>query len=325
MVSTRRRITAGLIAIAVVMAPALPCAAQDYPARPVKMIVPVPAGGITDVLARILQDWLTRKWGQSIVIDNRPGAGGNLGTEAAFKSEPDGYTMLISIPGPFTVNPSLYQKLNFDPTEFVPVALLATIPTALIVSPKVPAKTLPEFIAYARANPGKISTATQGPATTSHLTSEWFQQVANVKFVTVPYRGSAPALQGLLAGDVDIMFDNLGVSLALVKDGRLNMLGVGTERRLAAMPDVPAIAETLHGFTSATWVGAFLPPKTPRAIADKLSADLAETVKQPEIAQRFHDHASEPSGLGPGATAAFVRTEAERWRKVVQRAGIKLD
>jgi tripartite-type tricarboxylate transporter receptor subunit TctC len=299
--------------------------AQDYPARPVKMIVPVPAGGITDVLARTLQEWLTRKWGQSIVIDNRPGAGGNLGTEAVFRSDPDGYTMLISIPGPFTVNPSLYAKLNFDPAEFVPVSLLATIPTALIVSPRVPANTLAEFIAYARANPSRISAATQGPATTSHLTSEWFQQVANIKFVTVPYRGSAPALQGLIAGDVDIIFDNLGVSLALVKEGRLKMLAVGTEKRVPALPEVPAIAETLPGFVSATWVGAFLPPKTPKPIADKLSADFAEAVRQPEIAQRFRDHASESAGLGPQATSAFVRTEAERWRKVVQTAGIKLD
>ncbi|MFL6948329.1 MAG: Bug family tripartite tricarboxylate transporter substrate binding protein [Xanthobacteraceae bacterium] len=299
--------------------------AQDYPSRPVKMIVPVPAGGITDVLARILQEPLTRKWGQPIVIDNRPGAGGNLGTEAAFKSDPDGYTVLFSIPGPFTVNPALYQKLNFDPSEFVPVALLATIPTALIAGPKVPARTLPEFIAYARANPGKVTVATQGPATTSHLTSEWFQQVADVKFVTVPYRGSAPALQGMLAGDVDVMFDNLGVSLALVREGRLKVLAVATEKRLASVPDAAAIAETLPGFVSATWVGAFLPPKTPKQIADKLTADFTEAVREPQVARRFRDHASEPAGLAPEATAAFVRNEAERWKKVIHTAGIKLD
>ncbi|MFL4968754.1 MAG: Bug family tripartite tricarboxylate transporter substrate binding protein [Xanthobacteraceae bacterium] len=299
--------------------------AQDYPSRPVKMIVPVPAGGITDVLARILQEPLTRKWGQPIVIDNRPGAGGNLGTEAAFKSDPDGYTVLFSIPGPFTVNPTLYQKLNFDPSEFVPVALLATIPTALIAGPKVPARTLPEFIAYARANPGKVTVATQGPATTSHLTSEWFQQVADVKFVTVPYRGSAPALQGMLAGDVDVMFDNLGVSLALVREGRLKVLAVATEKRLASVPDAAAIAETLPGFVSATWVGAFLPPKTPKQIADKLTADFTEAVREPQVARRFRDHASEPAGLAPEATAAFVRNEAERWKKVIHTAGIKLD
>ncbi|MFL6806632.1 MAG: Bug family tripartite tricarboxylate transporter substrate binding protein [Xanthobacteraceae bacterium] len=313
-----------MVVLAALIAPSA-VSAQDYPSRPVKMIVPVPAGGITDVLARILQEPLTRKWGQPIVIDNRPGAGGNLGTEAAFKSDPDGYTVLFSIPGPFTVNPTLYQKLNFDPSEFVPVALLATIPTALIAGTKVPARTLPEFIAYARANPGKVTIATQGPATTSHLTSEWFQQVADVKFVTVPYRGSAPALQGMLAGDVDVMFDNLGVSLALVREGRLKVLAVATEKRLASVPDAAAIAETLPGFVSATWVGAFLPPKTPKQIADKLTADFTEAVREPQVARRFRDHASEPAGLAPEATAAFVRNEAERWKKVIHTAGIKLD
>ncbi|MFL5042944.1 MAG: Bug family tripartite tricarboxylate transporter substrate binding protein [Xanthobacteraceae bacterium] len=313
-----------MVVLAALIAPSA-VSAQDYPSRPVKMIVPVPAGGITDVLARILQEPLTRKWGQPIVIDNRPGAGGNLGTEAAFKSDPDGYTVLFSIPGPFTVNPTLYQKLNFDPSEFVPVALLATIPTALIAGPKVPARTLPEFIAYARANPGKVTVATQGPATTSHLTSEWFQQVADVKFVTVPYRGSAPALQGMLAGDVDVMFDNLGVSLALVREGRLKVLAVATEKRLASVPDAAAIAETLPGFVSATWVGAFLPPKAPKQIADKLTADFTEAVREPQVARRFRDHASEPAGLAPEATAAFVRNEAERWKKVIHTAGIKLD
>jgi tripartite-type tricarboxylate transporter receptor subunit TctC len=329
MISRQGRVAARLSGIAIGLLAALltPCtaSAQDYPSRPVKMIVPVPAGGITDVLARILQEPLTRKWGQPIVIDNRPGVGGNLGTEAAFKSDPDGYTILLSIPGPFTVNPTLYQKLNFDPSEFVPVCLLTTIPTALIAGPKVPAQTLAEFIAYARANPGKVTVATQGPATTSHLTSEWFQQVADVKFVTVPYRGSAPALQGMLAGDVDVMFDNLGVSLALVREGRLKVLAVATEARLASLPDAPSVAETLPGFVSATWVGAFLPPKTPKPIADKLTADFIEAVREPQVAQRFRDHASEPAGLAPAATAAFVRNEAERWKKVILTAGIKLD
>jgi tripartite-type tricarboxylate transporter receptor subunit TctC len=314
-----------LIVTVIALLLAAPASAQDYPSRPVRMVVPVPAGGITDVLARILQEPLARKWGQPIVVDNRPGAGGNLGTEAVFKAEPDGYTLLLSIPGPFTVNPSLYAKLNFEPSEFVPVALLATIPTALIASPKLPPRTLPEFIAYARANPGKVTVATQGQATTSHLTSEWFQQVAGVSFVTVPYRGSAPALQGILAGDADIMFDNLGVSLALVKDGRLNVLAAATEKRLDVLPDAQTIAETLPGFVSSTWVGAFLPPKTPQPIADKLTADFIAAVNEPEVARRFRDHASEPAALSPAATAAFVRNEAERWSKVIAKAGIKLN
>jgi tripartite-type tricarboxylate transporter receptor subunit TctC len=298
-------------------------AAQDYPSRPIRMIVPYPAGGITDILPRIMGEFLNRRWGQPIVVDNRPGAAGNIGAEVAFKSDPDGYTMMVSAPSPFTVNQSLYQRLPFEPSEFVPVSLLATIPTGMIIGPKVPAKTLAEFIAYARANPGKISVATQGKGTTSHLTSEWFQIAAGVKFVTVPYRGSAPGLQGMLAGDVDLMFDNLGVSLELVKAGQLKLLAVATDKRLSELPDVPAIAEALPGFVSSTWVGAFLPPKTPQAIADKLSADLADGLKQPDIARKFLEHFCEPVGGTPQATADYVRKESALWKKVIAEIGIK--
>jgi len=299
--------------------------AQDYPTRTVRMIVPYPAGGTTDILARLMQDWLTRKWGQPVVIDNRAGAAGNIGTEAAFKSDPDGYTLLVTAPSPLTVNQSLYPKLNFEPSEFVPVAILATIPTGLIVSPKIPANTVAELIAYARANPGKINAATQGIGTTSHLTSEWFQIVTKTKFVTVPYRGSALALPAMIAGDVDIMFDNLGSSLQLVKQGRLKMLAVATDQRMAELPGTPTIAETLPGFVSSTWVGVFLPPKTPQRIAERLSADFIEALKQPDIARRFRDNGCEPIGHGPQSTAAFVRTESERWKTVIRTAGIKVE
>ncbi len=299
--------------------------AQDYPARTVKMIVPYPAGGITDVLPRIMQEWLTKKWGQPIVIDNRPGTAGNIGAEAVFKSDPDGYTLMVTAPSPLTVNQSLYPKLAFEPAEFVPVSILATIPSGLFVNPKkIPANTLAEFIAYARANPGKVTAATQGIGTTSHLTSEWFQIETKTKFVQVPYRGSSPALQGLVAGDVDIMFDNLGVSLQLAKNGQLKLLAVGTEKRMASLADVPTLAEALPGFSSSTWVGVFLPPKTPQKIADELSANFAEGLKQPDIAAKFREHACEPVGGTPAATAAFVKAEAERWKTVIKTAGVKL-
>ena len=232
---------------------------------------------------------------------------------------------MVTAPSPLTVNQSLYPKLAFDPAEFVPVSILATIPTGLFVNPnKIKANTVAEFIAYARANPGKVTAATQGNGSTSHLTSEWFQMAANVKFVQVPYRGSAPALQGLLAGDVDILFDNLGVSLNLAKEGKLKLIAVGTDKRMAAMPDMPTLAETLPGFVSSTWVGVFLPPKTPQAIAARLSADFADALKFSEIAQKFRDHACEPVGNTPADTTAFVRAEAERWKKVIKEADIKL-
>jgi tripartite-type tricarboxylate transporter receptor subunit TctC len=299
--------------------------AQDYPTRPIKIIVPYPAGGITDVLPRLMQEFLTRRWGQPSVVDNRTGAAGNIGAEAAFKSDPDGYTLLVTAPSPLTVNQSLYPKLNFEPSEFVTVTILATIPTGFIVGPKIAAKTVAEFIAYAKANPGKINAATQGVGTTSHLTSEWFQIATGTKFVTVPYRGSAQALPAMMAGDVDIMFDNLGSSLQLVKEGQLKMLAVATDKRMPSLPDVPTIAETIPGFSSSTWVGVFLPPKTPQRIADKLRADFVDAIKQPDIAARFRENACEPLGTTPQETAAFVRNEAERWKTVIRTAGIKLE
>jgi tripartite-type tricarboxylate transporter receptor subunit TctC len=192
--------------------------AEDYPTKTVRIIVPYPAGGATDIVARIMQEALLRKWNQPIVIENRSGASGNIGTEAAFKADPDGYTILVNAPSPMTVNKSLYAKINFEPTEFVPVSILTVIPIGLMINPrKIPVNSLAEFIEYARAHPGKINAATQGTGTTSHLSSEWFQMKTGTKFLLVPYRGSALALPALIAGDVDIMFDNLTSSMPHVK------------------------------------------------------------------------------------------------------------
>ena len=321
---SRREALGGMAAVALVAATGR-AGAQDYPSRTLKMIVPYPAGGITDVLPRVLQEQLTRKWGKPIVVENKPGVAGNLGAEQTFNSAPDGYTMMVTAPSPLTVNQSLYTKLAFEPAEFVPVSILATIPTGLFVNPnKIPATTTAEFIAYAKANPGKVTAATQGNGSTSHLTSEWFQMAAGVKFVQVPYRGSAPALQGLVAGDVDLLFDNLGVSLNLAKEGKLRLIAVGTDKRMAALPNVPTLSETLPDFVSSTWVGVFLPPKTPQAIAGKLSGDFAEALRRPEIAQKFREYACEPVGNTPAETRTFVNAEAARWKKVIQTAGIKL-
>ncbi len=326
----RRTIASGRMALVgaglafAVLMPAGAGHAQDYPSRAVRVIVPYPAGGATDIVARVMQEWLMRKWNQPIVIDNRSGAAGNIGTEAAFKSEPDGYTVLVNAPSPMTVNQSLYAKLNFEPSEFVPVSILTVIPIGLIVNPKkIPANTVAEFIAYARANPGKINAATQGTGTTSHLTTEWFQMLTGTKFLNVPFRGSALALPALIAGDVDFMFDNLTSSMQHVKDGRLKMLAVTTEKRLPDLPDTPTVAETLPNFVSATWVGVFLPPKTPQRIADRLNADFNEGLKQPDVIKRFRDNGSEPLGTTSQAAADFVLGEAARWKTVIKAAAIK--
>jgi tripartite-type tricarboxylate transporter receptor subunit TctC len=203
---------------------------------------------------------------------------------------------------------------------------MAIVPTALVVNPvKITANTVPQFITLAHANPGKITSATQGNGTTSHLSSAMFQMLANVQFVNVPYRGSAPALQGLVAGDVDVMFDNLGVSLALVQGGQLKLIAVGTERRMKSLPDVPTIAETLPGFVSSAWFAVVAPPKTPQAIAAKINADINEALRQPDIAKRLADLSAEPVGGTTAAAAEFMDQEIERWRGVIKATGIKLE
>jgi tripartite-type tricarboxylate transporter receptor subunit TctC len=326
---SRRRFVRGCIgaglALAAMLA-ALPGAgAQDYPSRPVKIIVPFPAGGTADVMPRVIGEWLSRKWGQPVVVENRTGAAGNIGAEAVAKAEPDGYTLLSAPPPPLVINQNLYPKLGFDPTEFVPIVIMGRVPNALVINPKLPFNSVAELIAYAKANPGKLTSATQGNGTTSHLTSELFQLMADVKFQHVPYRGSAPALTDLVAGSVDLMFDNLGVSLPLVKGGQLKLLGVATPKRMASLPDVPTIAETLPGFESAAWFAIVAPPKTPQAVVDKINADVNEALRQGDIVQRLAQLSAEPIGGTPQATAAYMREEIERWHKVIKAANVKLD
>ena len=314
-----------VLALAALASFAAPLPAQDYPNRPVKIIVPFPAGGTADAMPRLVADWLSRKWGQPVVIENRTGAAGNIGAEAAFKADPDGYTLLSAPPPPLVINQNLYPRLAYDPTEFVPIIIISRVPNALVVNSNIKARTVPEFIAEARARPGKITSATQGNGTTSHLTSELFQMMANVKFQHVPYRGSAPALQDLVGGSVDIMFDNLGVSLALVKGGQLRLIAVAAAKRMASLPDVPTIAETLPGFESAAWYGVVAPPKTPQAIAERINADINEALKSPEIANRMPEFSAEPVGGTVPETAAYMRQEVERWNKVIKAAGVKLE
>jgi tripartite-type tricarboxylate transporter receptor subunit TctC len=313
------------IALAAMVAGAGGLRAQDYPLRAVKIIVPFPAGGTADVMPRVFGEWLSKKWGQPVVIENRTGAAGNIGAETVAKAEPDGYTLLSAPPPPLVINQNLYPKLGFDPTEFVPIVIMGRVPNALVVNAKVPLDSVAEVIAYAKANPGKLTSATQGNGTTSHLTSEMFQMMAGVKFQHVPYRGSAPALTDLVAGSVDLMFDNLGVSLPLVKGGKLKLLAVATPKRMASLPDVPTIAQTLPGFESAAWFAIVAPPKTPQAVVDKINADVNEALRQPDVIQRLAQLSAEPIGGTPQATAAYMRDEVERWHKVIKAANVKLD
>lgn len=311
-------------AIAITTAP-LPALAQTYPDHTVRIIVPFPAGGTADAMPRLVGDWLSRKWKQPVVIENRTGAAGNIGSEQAYKAASDGYTLLSSPAPPLVINQNLYPKLGFDPTKFEPVIVMAEVPNALIVNPdRVKANTVPEFIAYLKANPGKITSATQGNGTTSHLTSEMFQMMAGVKVQHIPYRGSAPALHGLLAGNVDFMFDNLGASRSLIEGGKLKLIAVATSKRLASMPKVPTIAETLPGFASSAWFAVVAPPKTPQAIVQKLNADINEALRQPEIIAAIKKLTGQTVGGGIEETAKYMKEDTARWKKVIDTAHVKL-
>jgi tripartite-type tricarboxylate transporter receptor subunit TctC len=302
-----------------------PASAQDYPDRTVKIVVPFPAGGTADAVARIIGDWLSRKWGQTVVIENRTGAAGNIGADVVYRSDPDGYTLLSAPPPPLVINQNLYPKLGFDPTKFEPIIVMAKVPNALLVNPdNIKASSLNELVEYLRKNPGKVTSATQGNGTTSHLTSELFQLMAKVTLRNIPYRGSAPALQGLLAGDVDLMFDNLGASLALVEAGKLKLLAVASAARLPTLPDVPTIAEMLPGFEAVAWYGIVAPPNTPRNIINKVNADVNEALRQPEVQDQLKKLSAEIFGGSVEQTSKYMSEEIDRWGNVIKAADIKL-
>jgi tripartite-type tricarboxylate transporter receptor subunit TctC len=320
-----RYTTALPLLLALVAFIAAPARAEDYPDRPVKIVVPFAAGGTADAVPRFVGDWLSRKWGQPVVIENRTGAAGNIGAEFVYHAAPDGYTLLSSPPPPLVINQNLYPKLGFDPAKFEPVIVMAHVPNALIVNPKnLKASSVPELIEYLKKNPEQVTAATQGNGTTSHLTAELFQVMANVKLRSIPYRGSAPALQGLLAGDVDLMFDNLGVSLSLVEAGNLKLLGVASAQRLPSLPDMPTIAETLPGFEAIAWYAVVAPPKTPKTITDKINADVNEALRQPELQDRLKKLSAEVFGGSAAKAARYMQDEVERWGNVIKAADIKL-
>jgi len=305
---------------------ALSAHAQDYPVRPIRIVVPYPAGGSADLLPRIFAEKLGAKWGQPVLVENRPGAGGNIGAEFVYKAEPNGYTLFATAPGPLVVNQNLFRKLAFDPSQFVPVSMMAAIPNVLLVNPRVPAKTVEELIAYATANPGKLNYGSQGNGTTSHLTAELFKSAAGGLQIThVPYKGSAPAMAALLAGEIDLMFDNLGVTLQHVKGGRLRALATCGEKRVASLPEVPAMSEILSGFSSISWFRIIAPPKTPMPNAEKLSAAVAEAIRMPDVRERLAHLSADPIGGTPAEMAAFMRRDEDRWRRVIEAAQVKVD
>jgi tripartite-type tricarboxylate transporter receptor subunit TctC len=319
-----------VLVLAVIFAVAYPfqgsALAQNFPDHPVKIIVPFPAGGTADAVPRIIADWLSRKWGQTVIIENRSGAAGNIGAELAYRSAPDGYTLLSAPPPPLVINQNLYPKLAFDPAKFEPIIVTAQVPNALLVNPdKVKASSVAELIEDLKKTPGAVTSATQGNGTTSHLTSELFQLMAKVTLRSIPYRGSAPALQGLLAGDVDLMFDNLGVSLPLVEAGKLKLLAVASAKRMPSLPNVPTLAETLPGFEAVAWYGIVAPPTTPKNIVDKINADVNEALRQPEIQENLRKLSAEIFGGSVERTTKYMQEEIDRWGGVIKAANIKIE
>jgi tripartite-type tricarboxylate transporter receptor subunit TctC len=300
--------------------------AQDWPQRTVRIIVPYPAGGSADLMPRAVIGTLSERWGQPVIVENRPGASGNIGATAVFQAEPDGYTLLSGPPPVMVINRLLYPKLAYDSSQFVPMTVIGAIPNVLLVHPKIGVNSVAEFIAYVKANPGKLNYASQGSGSTSHMTAELFKSMAGgLQIAHVPYKGTAPALADLLGGQVEMMCDNLGVSLPHVRSGRLKALGVASKTRFPGLPDVPALSETLPGFEAIAWFGIVGPPKTPSAIAEKVAAGVAEALKKPEVQKRLQDLSAQPMGLNPAETAAFMKEEIQRWSGVIRAAGVKLE
>jgi tripartite-type tricarboxylate transporter receptor subunit TctC len=303
---------------------ALPAHADTWPARPVRMIVPFAAGGPADTLARVIADKLTAAWGQPVVIENRGGAGGNIGAELAARAAPDGYTLLIN-PSNHVINASLYAKLPFDPlADFTPLTEIASYMLVLVVHPSVPARSLEEFVAHARAQPKRLTIANASAGSPTHLSAALFAQVAGLNFVHVSYRGAAPATTDVLGGQVPAMFDNPMNALPHVRAGALRALAVTGESRLALLPDVPTVAEQGYaGFQSGTWYGLFAPARLPPALAAKISADTIAALRAQDVQQKLNAQGFDVIAGDAESFAAHLRTELVKWAAVVKAAGLK--
>ncbi len=322
----RRRfvgVTAAAIAAPVILTSRARSA--DWPARPVRVVVPFTSGGSTDITARLVSNRLQEVWGQSVVIENKPGAGGNIAADMVAHSDPDGYTIFISGPGMAT-NQFLYPSLTYDPVgDFAPVTMLITQPNLMCVPNSSPAKSVREFIAYCHANEGKVTFASSGNGTTLHLSGELFKRMAKVEMTHIPYRGGAPAINDLIPGRVDVIFDNMPSIVSHVRAGSLRGLAVTTKERVAVVPDIPTIAETVPGFDVFSWFGFFVPIKTPRDVIARINADTNAALVHPPVKSRFEELGANPKGSTQAELAAFLKSETDKWGPVIKEAKIKVE
>ncbi|MBV8393677.1 MAG: tripartite tricarboxylate transporter substrate binding protein [Alphaproteobacteria bacterium] len=315
------------VLIAALVLLAGPALAQDgWPQKPVRMIVPFPAGGSNDTLCRLLGDKLAATWKQPVVVDNRTGAGGNIGADIAWHAAPDGYTLLCSPPGPLSINHNLYKSISYDWSKFAPITVLAIVPNVITARLALPANTAQELITLAKASPGKFTYASQGNGSTSHLSAEMFLHQTGTEMVHVPYKGEGPALADIVAGRVDIFIGNIAAALRFQQSKQVKFLGLAAKSRSPVAPEVPDAAEIgLPGLIASAWFALAAPPGTPASLIQKINGDAAQALKQPDLRAKFLEQGAEPHGDTPEETAAFIKEEEARWRAVIKSANVTLE
>jgi tripartite-type tricarboxylate transporter receptor subunit TctC len=301
-------------------------ASAQRPSSPVRLIVPFPAGGTADVLPRLLADKVRAAFPGGIVVENKSGAGGNIGAELVWRADADGSTFLVSPPGPIAINNHLYKSLAFDPTKWEPVTIIATVPNVLAVSTRLPVKSVEEFVAYLKANPGKVSYASQGNGSTSHLTAAMFMQLTGTQMVHVPYKGTAPALVDIVGGNVDVFFDNISSSAQFHIGGKLRILAVADQKRSQLLPLVPTFVESkIPGMIAVTFFSMVAPPGTPKAAIEYTNKQFAAALQAPDVQQKFADQGATPGGWTPERTGQFIRDESAKWSGVIKSANVTLE
>ncbi|MEA2924399.1 MAG: hypothetical protein QOD25_1521 [Alphaproteobacteria bacterium] len=322
----KRTLAACAVGLLAALAPGFAGAQGTFPTRTVRFIVPFPGGGINDVLARIVGEKLQTRWAQPIVIENKTGAGGNIGAELAYQSEGDGYTLLLSPPGPLAVNQSLYKQLSYKPQEFVPITVVGSVPNVVIVRKELPVNSLKELIDYVKANPGKVTFGSQGNGATPHLTGMMFQGMTDTRMVHVPYRGENLVLNDMIGGHVDVFFGNLAAGGPPFRDGRVKILALADTHRSPMLPEIPTTAEAgLPGLVSTGWFALAAPPKTPPPLASEIAKAAVETIKMPDVQAKFRAASVEPVGNSPAEMAAFVAEESRRWSDIIKKNNIVVD